>query len=58
MTTISFSLIFPPKFSRQKTYLFLAPEIIMNSTSNSQDGNRGYGKEVDMWSLGAILYVL
>lgn len=33
---------------------YLAPEILLNGGA---DG-RGYGKEVDLWSLGVVLYVL
>jgi len=36
---------------------YVAPEIILQST-NPQSTTVGYGKEVDMWSLGVILYVL
>eukprot|EP00013_Stygamoeba_regulata_P003090 CAMPEP_0177638032 /NCGR_PEP_ID=MMETSP0447-20121125/5277_1 /TAXON_ID=0 /ORGANISM="Stygamoeba regulata, Strain BSH-02190019" /LENGTH=440 /DNA_ID=CAMNT_0019139977 /DNA_START=165 /DNA_END=1487 /DNA_ORIENTATION=+ len=34
---------------------YVAPEIIENITSKCP---KGYGKEVDMWSLGVILYIL
>ena len=41
---------------------FKAPEIIMSSrlpsSQEEKKPKQGYGKEVDAWSLGAILYVL
>jgi len=39
---------------------YVAPEIIKQSLEKeiSNEMNKGYGKEVDLWSLGAILYVL
>ena len=39
---------------------YVAPEIIMQSTWTPEQCKEkgGYGKEVDMWSLGAIFYVL
>jgi len=38
---------------------YVAPEIIVQSQMSSQEVARvGYNKSVDMWSLGAILYVL
>ena len=39
---------------------FKAPEIIMQSSWTPQECKEkgGYGKEVDMWSLGGILYVM
>jgi serine/threonine-protein kinase Chk2 len=39
------------------TPLYVAPEII-RGTFDSQYKEKGYGKEVDVWSLGVILYVL
>jgi hypothetical protein len=41
-------------------YIFEAPEIITASTWTQEEckSRGGYGKEVDSWSLGAILYVL
>eukprot|EP01116_Phalansterium_solitarium_P011879 TRINITY_DN27712_c0_g1_i1.p1 TRINITY_DN27712_c0_g1~~TRINITY_DN27712_c0_g1_i1.p1 ORF type:complete len:580 (-),score=226.98 TRINITY_DN27712_c0_g1_i1:49-1788(-) len=39
---------------------YLAPEVIGGSGlgEGANGGGRGYGKAVDMWSLGAILYVM
>ncbi|KAF2074903.1 hypothetical protein CYY_003780 [Polysphondylium violaceum] len=40
------------------TPLYVAPEIIKNCLYHDGNGNAGYGKEVDAWSLGCILYIL
>ncbi|EGC32336.1 hypothetical protein DICPUDRAFT_38535, partial [Dictyostelium purpureum] len=42
------------------TPLYVAPEIIKNCFNNNPNNVplSGYGKEVDVWSLGCILYVL
>jgi len=39
---------------------YIAPEVIYNSSHTQKEYNQksGYGKEVDMWSLGGILYLL
>lgn len=36
---------------------YFAPEVI-TTASSSDSKNAGYGKQVDMWSLGVILYIL
>jgi calcium/calmodulin-dependent protein kinase I len=37
---------------------YIAPEILALAGSHSSSKAQGYGKEVDMWSAGVILYIL
>ncbi|KAG5513239.1 hypothetical protein PMAC_001609 [Pneumocystis sp. 'macacae'] len=50
-------------FSRMKTFVgtpsYLAPEIHSCAVQNDNCENiKGYGKEIDLWSLGVIMYAL
>eukprot|EP00042_Codosiga_hollandica_P052729 m.675365 g.675365 ORF g.675365 m.675365 type:complete len:354 (+) comp58552_c2_seq23:515-1576(+) len=36
---------------------YLAPEVVLLGMKSGQSQNMGYGKEVDLWSLGVILYI-
>jgi len=36
---------------------YVAPEILFSSTNSTKEAD-GYGVEVDMWSVGALLYIL